>query len=159
MELNENSDYLIYSNGNIYNKKTKRYLKICYSKSRGQTAIRVNGKMKSLYPHRLVAEYYIPNPNKYKEVDHIDRNVHNNDISNLRWADRFIQNQNRNNNKNNKSGHRCIMYLNHSKSWKVKKTINGKSYARKFKNKIDAMCYKYILLLKINSNYYVNNGI
>lgn len=38
--------------------------------------------------HRLVAQTYIPNPNNLPEVDHIDRNIHNNDVSNLRWITR-----------------------------------------------------------------------
>lgn len=38
------------------------------------------------YVHRLVAFAFIPNPNNYKEVDHIDRNPSNNTLENLRWA-------------------------------------------------------------------------
>jgi len=45
--------------------------------------------------HRLVAESFIKNPNDYLEVDHIDRNKHNNNIENLRWANDFIQSVNR----------------------------------------------------------------
>lgn len=36
--------------------------------------------------HRLLALQYIPNPENKPEVDHIDRNRSNNDLSNLRWA-------------------------------------------------------------------------
>jgi hypothetical protein len=46
--------------------------------------------------HRLVAEAFIPNPENKPEVDHIDRNKLNNNLSNIRWADRKIQNNNRN---------------------------------------------------------------
>ena len=46
--------------------------------------------------HRLVAEAFIPNPENKPEVDHIDRNKLNNNLSNIRWADREIQNNNRN---------------------------------------------------------------
>lgn len=38
--------------------------------------------------HRLVAETYIPNPDNLPEVDHIDRNVRNNNVENLRWTNR-----------------------------------------------------------------------
>jgi len=62
--------------------------------------------------------------------------------------------------KNNKTGHRHIGYREKRGYYTVSKRVNGKTLgSREFKNKIDAMCYKYILLLKINSNYYVNNGI
>lgn len=51
-----------------------------------------NGKFlrqKKVNIHRLVAETFIPNPNNYSDVDHIDRNKHNNSVSNLRWVSRL----------------------------------------------------------------------
>ena len=36
--------------------------------------------------HRLVAEYFIPNPNGYSDVNHIDENKSNNDVNNLEWC-------------------------------------------------------------------------
>lgn len=42
--------------------------------------------MKNFYVHRLVAEVFIPNPEGKPIVDHIDRNPHNNSVTNLRWA-------------------------------------------------------------------------
>lgn len=36
--------------------------------------------------HRLLALYFIPNPNNYNIVDHIDRNKTNNNLNNLRWV-------------------------------------------------------------------------
>jgi hypothetical protein len=41
------------------------------------------------YTHRLIAETLIPNPNNFKEIDHIDRNKKNNSINNLKWSSRF----------------------------------------------------------------------
>ena len=38
--------------------------------------------------HRLVAEAFIPNPNDYPEVNHIDENPDNNAANNLEWCTR-----------------------------------------------------------------------
>jgi len=38
--------------------------------------------------HRLVALAFIPNPNNYKEINHIDGDKSNNSISNLEWCTR-----------------------------------------------------------------------
>ena len=46
------------------------------------------GKRKPYKVHRLVAIYFIPNPNNYKEVNHKDEDKTNNHVSNLEWCDR-----------------------------------------------------------------------
>lgn len=46
--------------------------------------------------HRLVAIHFIPNPNNYPEVDHIDRDGQNNRVTNLRWCNRLLNMQNEN---------------------------------------------------------------
>lgn len=47
-----------------------------------------NGR-KPLRIHRLVAEAFLPNPNNYPEVNHLDENKQNNCISNLEWCTRY----------------------------------------------------------------------
>jgi hypothetical protein len=49
-----------------------------------------NGKNKTYYVHRLVAQTFIPNddPDGKPEIDHIDRVQANNVVYNLRWVNR-----------------------------------------------------------------------
>ncbi len=78
--------YEIDVDGNIYNSKgiMKPY------KKNGYLAINLTkcGVVKHFYIHRLVAEAFIPNPTRLKEVNHIDANKRNNHMSNLEWCDR-----------------------------------------------------------------------
>lgn len=48
--------------------------------------LRKNRKVYTRSLHTLIAEVFIPNPNNYDVVNHIDLNKHNNDISNLEWC-------------------------------------------------------------------------
>lgn len=45
-----------------------------------------NGKHKLNLVHRLVAQAFIPNPNNYKEVNHINCDKTNNCVENLEWC-------------------------------------------------------------------------
>lgn len=57
--------------------------------------LQIRWKGKRYYIHRLVAECFIPNPNNYPTVDHINRNKSDNRVSNLRWASYSLQVKNR----------------------------------------------------------------
>lgn len=38
--------------------------------------------------HRVVANAFIPNPNQYLEINHVDENKSNNSVDNLEWCSR-----------------------------------------------------------------------
>lgn len=82
-------NYYISSFGKVKNSKDK-ILAGYYTKS-GYYRINLtnNGVIKRYCIHKLVAEYFIPNPKNKKEVNHKDRNKHNNCIDNLEWCNRY----------------------------------------------------------------------
>ena len=59
-----------------------------------------NGKVSTVYIHRLVAEAFIENPLNLPEVNHIDENTSHNEVSNLEWCDKEYNCNYGNHNKN-----------------------------------------------------------
>eukprot|EP01084_Bolivina_argentea_P289643 497403_1 len=57
----------------------------------------------SHYIHKIIAMCWVPNPNNYSMVDHIDTNVENNHPSNLRWVANHAENSNNEISRLNKS--------------------------------------------------------
>ena len=51
-----------------------------------------DGKVKRCLIHRLVAQAFIPNPNNYPIVNHIDKNPLNNCVDNLEWCSVYYNN-------------------------------------------------------------------
>ena len=59
------------------------YRRICLTKNKVE---------KNKHIHKLVAEAFIPNPNNYSYVNHIDGNKQNNYIDNLEWCTLYQNN-------------------------------------------------------------------
>ena len=89
-QLKEDSRFEISQSGIIRNVKTK-YIKSQYISDTGYYMITIskNNKSKPYRVHRLLANNFIKNPKKLKEVNHIDGNKLNNDLSNLEWVSHF----------------------------------------------------------------------
>lgn len=87
IKLKNYDNYMIDENGNVYNILTKQYLKGSIGDN-GYKYYRLskNNKKTMFYAHRLVAEYYIDNPNNLPVVNHIDGNKLNNNVNNLEWV-------------------------------------------------------------------------
>lgn len=81
--------YAITSCGKVWSYKTKKFLKP-FKVGHGYLKITLckDGNCKDKKIHRLVAEAYLPNPNNYDTVDHIDFNTTNNCVNNLQWMSR-----------------------------------------------------------------------
>jgi len=141
MEIEGYSNYLIYRDGRVENKKRKTFMKP-YSNDSGRLRVNLtkNGKYKAIQVSRLVALYYIPNPDNLPCVDHIDGNKSNNDVSNLRWCSHIQNCQNRSFNKTN------ILKIKHIRKqgdfYQFRKTYHGKLYYESFKTLEEAIEYK-----------------
>jgi hypothetical protein len=78
----------ISTEGEIRNKRGM-ILKQHLHKARGylQLVLTIDGfKKNAIYPHRLVATAFLPNPDNLPEVDHINRIRTDNRVENLRWV-------------------------------------------------------------------------
>lgn len=98
------SDYEISSHGNIRSiERTKKFKngRIVHFSQKKKTQrihpgngflmtdlIDNSGKKKTIYPHKLVASAFIKNdhPRKNKVVIHLDGNLQNNKVENLKWS-------------------------------------------------------------------------
>lgn len=90
---NENTTYYINEDGNLYNEKTKKYYKGTIKNGYLIYDLRWKNKKTSFSAHRLVAEYFLNNPNNYPIVNHIDGNKLNNNVNNLEWCSYSYNNQ------------------------------------------------------------------
>ena len=98
--------YEINENGTIFrNVKSKKqnkikldfhHSKVGYYVTFVHLGGRKNPKIKRVMIHRAVAECWLGDIPDGLEVDHIDRNSHNNDFRNLRYVDKSTQMKNRN---------------------------------------------------------------
>lgn len=80
--------YSVTDDARIFNDKTGRELKGTYKTNEYHSIqLTIDGKPRTFMFHRLVAEAFCENPNGYTIVDHIDRDKHNDNASNLRWVD------------------------------------------------------------------------
>jgi hypothetical protein len=83
-------NYAVNSQGEVQNISTGKVLNPSASTNgyKKVTVFDANGNPRTVEVHRLIAETLIPNSDPSLVVDHIDCNVLNNDISNLRWISR-----------------------------------------------------------------------
>ena len=103
--------YKLYSNGTIFSKRRNKFLKPSLAKNGYYVIGLRNGDInKTYYVHRLVAKFFIDNPNNYCVVDHIDRDRTNNKKENLRWTTREVNAYNKGCPSHNKTGIKYICY-------------------------------------------------
>ena len=84
-------NYLVSNNGEVKSIKFGRLL-FGTVKSNGYVQIHLRdcGKSKNAHLHRLVAEAFVPNPNDYPQINHVDGNKLNNNANNLEWTTQYL---------------------------------------------------------------------
>lgn len=112
--------YDITESGIITNLKTGNVLHGNIN-SYGYAVVRLtkNKQSKDYKLHRLLAKTFIPNPNNFSVVNHIDGNKLNNSLSNLEWCSRGMNNAHA----------RDILNLDYSIKPVVQSTMDGKVIA------------------------------
>lgn len=82
----EKTLYSITKEGQVFSHTIGKFLKPTITEGYCRVTLSFNSKAYTFSIHRLVALYFIPNPQQYPEVNHIDNNPSNNDVSNLEWV-------------------------------------------------------------------------
>jgi len=144
MEVIGSPNYLIYPDGRVFSKPregtTGGFMKQ-HNDGNGYLFVHLKKNQKI---HRLVALHYIPNPENKREVDHIDRDKSNNDISNLRWVSSKENCMNRKPKrvqKNNKLGEKNISQTSNG-NYKVVIQRKDLSVNKTFKTLEEAIKYR-----------------
>lgn len=118
--------YFVNINGDIFNTRLGALLKPTDVNSYKAVYFIKNGIIKRFYVHRLIAIYFIPNPDNKPHINHIDSNPSNNNINNLEW---------------------CTASENTIHAIKVGRRVNGKNVFKTNEKIIDK------LLTMINNGY------
>ena len=82
-----NGKYLVSNEGRVKNAKSGRILKEMIT-HRGYVKVHLfrTDDEKNIFLHRIVADEFIPNPQRKPQVNHIDGNKLNNNADNLEWC-------------------------------------------------------------------------
>ena len=136
--VNGYANYEISSCGRVRNATTERMLK---PTDNGYQVInlRKNGKPKTHYVHRLVAEAFVDNPAEKRCVDHIDGDRKNNNCENLRYATHSENSMNQRIQTNTSSRYKGVYLDKRRNKWMVRiNTISKTVFLGYFANEREA---------------------
>ena len=87
---------MITEDGDVYSLKSGKLRKIklqTNEKGYKRVGIQINCKRYLRSVHRLVAQTYIPNPDNLPQINHIDEDKTNNNVTNLEWCNSQYNNE------------------------------------------------------------------
>jgi len=121
----------------------------------GYYRVRINKKMYGL--HRII--FAMHNGFFPKQIDHIDRNIQNNKIENLREVNSAQNMWNVVKNSRNTSGYRNVLFRKDKQKWTCRFRINGKDIMRgSFKTAEEANEYAIKLREELHGQYASHNS-
>lgn len=95
--MEDYENYFVTTDGNVYSTKWNKIHRLKPSwagnKKDGYSIVKLTnntGKTRSFYVHRLVAKLFILNPGGCWGIEHINGDLKDNSIDNLRWIERKI---------------------------------------------------------------------
>ncbi len=127
----ENTNYYVTIGGEIISTQTSviKTLKPILNKTTGyyQVCLKIDNKFTTKYIHQLVVEHFLGKKETDLEIDHIDRDKSNNNLSNLQITDKSTNRFNRS--CQNKTGYKGV-YLNKQNKQQVQISIGN--YKKKY---------------------------
>jgi hypothetical protein len=120
-------NYYVSINGEVRNDTTGLILKQLKEKNGYyRVCLYKNGKKKNHYVHRLFAFAFIPLEPGKDFIDHEDGERTNNSVTNLRWANKKENAQNRTLTKLNTSGFKGVSFYKRTQKWNAQIMVDGK---------------------------------
>jgi len=147
-------NYEVSTDSQVRNKKTGRVLKPRADKD-GYLGVglRKDNKGHTKRIHRIVGEAFIPNPDGKMVIDHINRDITDNRLENLRWATHSENNLNTGRRSDSTTGYKHINSDNTRDRWRIQ--IHSHKISRYFSKS----AWTLEQVVNIRNNLYEEHGI